>query len=114
LFQYVLLHAETEQIRADNRRLRSLIKKFGQEAKELEGEDRRQLLAQVIELHRIVANHATQLRQGHMALRQYLVEFGMTPAARTRVKIPATKKAKSKLEEFMGAGATVHSPAKVQ
>lgn len=42
-------------------------------------------IAQVVQLKKLEAKYPTQLRQGHMALRQYLVEFGMTPAARTRV-----------------------------
>lgn len=42
-------------------------------------------VAQVLELQQVIAKQTTQLRQGHMAIRQYLVEFGMTPAARTRV-----------------------------
>jgi hypothetical protein len=35
-----------------------------------------------------IAKATRDLRQGHMAIRQYLVEFGMTPSARTRVKLP--------------------------
>lgn len=42
-------------------------------------------LATILALQQGIAKQTTQLRQGHMAIRQYLVEFGMTPAARTRV-----------------------------
>jgi P27 family predicted phage terminase small subunit len=42
-------------------------------------------VAQMLRLQQLIAKQTTQLRQGHMAIRQYLVEFGMTPAARTRV-----------------------------
>jgi len=41
--------------------------------------------AQIVQLKKLEAKYPGQLRQGHMALRQYLVEFGMTPAARSRV-----------------------------
>jgi phage terminase small subunit len=41
---------------------------------------------QIVQLKKLEAKYPTQLRQGHMALRQYLVEFGMTPAARSRVQ----------------------------
>ncbi len=41
-------------------------------------------IAQVVQLKKLEAKYSTSLRQGHMALRQYLVEFGMTPAARSR------------------------------
>jgi P27 family predicted phage terminase small subunit len=42
-------------------------------------------VAEILALQQLIAKQTTQLRQGHMAIRQYLVEFGMTPAARTRV-----------------------------
>jgi hypothetical protein len=35
-----------------------------------------------------------------MALRQYLVEFGMTPAARSRVKVPDAPAAADPFAEF--------------
>jgi phage terminase small subunit len=41
--------------------------------------------AQIVQLKKLEAKYPSQLRMGHMALRQYLVEFGMTPAARSRV-----------------------------
>lgn len=41
--------------------------------------------AQILDYRQLIAKQTTSLRQGHMAIRQYLVEFGMTPAARTRV-----------------------------
>ena len=46
-------------------------------------------IKKIVDLEQILAKQTTQLRQGHMAIRQYLIEFGMTPSARTRVKLPA-------------------------
>ena len=43
-------------------------------------------IGQMVQLKKLEAKYPTQLRQGHMALRQMLVEFGMTPAARSRVQ----------------------------
>lgn len=43
-------------------------------------------IAQVVQLKKLEAKYVTQLRQGHMAIRQFLVELGMTPAARGRVQ----------------------------
>lgn len=58
--------------------------------------------AQIVQLKKLEAKYPTQLRQGHMAVRQFLVEFGMTPAARSRVQ-PAvdTEKPVSPLDRFM-------------
>lgn len=48
--------------------------------------------AQIVQLKKLEAKYPSLLRAGHMALRQYLVELGMTPAARSRVtEIPGGK-----------------------
>jgi hypothetical protein len=40
-----------------------------------------------------------------MALRQYLVEFGMTPSARSRVKVPSAKPVvDANKERYFGSG----------
>jgi len=57
--------------------------------------------AQVVQLKKLEAKYPAQLRMGHMALRQYLVEFGMTPAARSRVdKTDTTPAAADPFAEF--------------
>jgi P27 family predicted phage terminase small subunit len=45
-----------------------------------------------------------QLRAYDQALRGYLVEFGMTPAARSRVKVPDTPAPVDPFAEFAAAG----------
>lgn len=93
LYQYCNLWAETETIRADNRRIQELAKTLKVTAiKELQGPDLVKCIAEIVKLEAITAKYRAQLRQGHAAIRQYLVEFGMTPAARGRVKTtsPAT------------------------
>ena len=52
-----------------------------------------QISAQLIDAHKLLLSSTTSLRQGHMAMRQYLVEFGLTPASRARVKLPPKSKA---------------------
>jgi len=99
LYQYVQLFAETEGIlesRRTNARLAktlyAAIDRLVAAYERAEGADPdasvlniTKAVAQIVELKKLDAKHITQLRQGHMALRQYLVEFGMTPAARSRV-----------------------------
>lgn len=89
LFEYVQLFAETQTIKTDqieNRKLATALKRTISES-ELDGSDLVSAVKDIISL-RHLANKATRdLRQGHMAMRQYLVEFGMTPSARSRVKL---------------------------
>lgn len=98
LYQYVCLFAETEGILGSKRDNALLIKTLlatihalvEAAATDRDGVQERVVdiesaVAQIVELKKLEAKHTTQQRQGHMAIRQYLVEFGMTPAARTRV-----------------------------
>ncbi len=102
LYQYCCLFAETEGISVSRRENSALVKTLVKLIARLEefaaadrgpadlvindgGVDVGDTVAQIVTLKQLDAKHTTQLRQGHMAIRQYLVEFGMTPAARTRV-----------------------------
>jgi P27 family predicted phage terminase small subunit len=89
LYQYCCLWAETEGI-VDKRRvtaaladtlLASLAPPVAEDV------DVAGISAQIVKLRQLDLKYSTQLRQGHMAVRHYLVEFGMTPAARSRVKV---------------------------
>lgn len=119
LYQYVQLHAETEGIKADTNRARKdlaaarkLSATLKRTAQKLEGAELIdaidkivQVQDKVVRLHLLIAKETQQLRMGHMALRIYLVEFGMTPAARSRVKVPAGReKPKSAVEQWKMGG----------
>lgn len=100
LYQYVQLYAETEQIRGDHQRIRKLAEQLKKAAITLSGSELLEAIKKVIELERVLAGQTVQLRQGHMAIRQYLVEFGMTPSARTRVKTSSGPKPTSAVDKF--------------
>jgi Phage terminase, small subunit. len=85
LYQYALLFAETEAIRTDRLALKQLSADLMTAIQRLKGDALVDAATEIVKLQFLLAKHTAQLRQGHMALRQYLVEFGMTPAARTRV-----------------------------
>jgi P27 family predicted phage terminase small subunit len=107
LYQYVSLFDETEAIKADMAHTRALL--AGVTVDGLGGTD---LVAALDALYQLKANlrrERVQLRQGHMALRQFLVELGMTPTARSRVRPtrPTEHKPASKLLAFMGGRAAV-------
>lgn len=95
LRRYVLLHAQTEGIEAEHARLTRLSAKLMKEARRLEGAELVAAIGEIVALEKLQARLLPQLRQGSMALRQWLVELGMTPSARTRVKAPGAAKAPS-------------------
>jgi phage terminase small subunit len=104
LFQYCCLFAETEARVIRQREMDDQIKRieasFSRPEVELTGAELSACVQAVAQLANQVGSYDAKIRQDRMALRQYLVEFGMTPAARSRVKVPV-KPAQSKVEQFM-------------
>lgn len=97
LYQYCSLYRETEETqdaRDDNAGLIAALQ--AAIARKDEGVD----ISQIVKLRQLEMKYTTQLRQGRMALRSYLVEFGMTPSARTRVKPPPAPAAADPMAEF--------------
>lgn len=86
LYQYACLFGEIETQKGEGARLDKLSRELKDTAGDLDGQALVDAIGHIVTLQHIKARIATQLRQGHMAIRQYLVEFGMTPSARTRVK----------------------------
>jgi len=103
LYQYCCLFAETEGILATRKTNARLLEKLERALERVRHEDEiAEVAGAIATLQKLDAKHVQQLRQGHMALRQYLVEFGMTPAARTRVKVttPAAPDSTDPFAEF--------------
>jgi len=86
LFQYCCLFAETEAIVVAHRTNVALVVKLQKAIDKLtQGDQIVEAIGHIVQLKKLETKYSAQLRQGHMALRQYLVELGMTPAARSRV-----------------------------
>ena len=116
VFQYAKLFAEVAETEDDKRRLRQehaetrkLSLALKKAATKLEGQDLTDCVREIVKLRAVmadllglIARSNQQLRQGRMAIRMYLVECGLTPSARTRVKLPTPEKPKSKLEALLG------------
>jgi P27 family predicted phage terminase small subunit len=102
LYQYVQLFAETERITERSVENTQLAKRLMRAVGKLNGEALVDAVQAIVALRALENKSTRDLRQGHMALRGYLVEFGMTPAARSRVKVPAGKP-KSKVDAYRSA-----------
>lgn len=101
LYQYCLLFAETEaRVERQAKLLERVDILEDQLTEEMSGADRAKCIQAIAKMAIMAGSYDAKIRQDRMALRQYLVEFGMTPAARSRVKLPA-QKPKSKVEEFL-------------
>lgn len=101
LYQYVQLFAETEALVDAREHTTGLIDKLEGRFDALEDSDVADAIRNIVNLKKLEAGYNVQIRQGRMALRQYLVEFGMTPAARSRVAVTqAEDTPKSSLARF--------------
>lgn len=90
LYQYCQLFAETEAIAVSQIETAASIDIVEEN---LHGMKKDELIAafqEITKLRALEARYTTQIRQGRMAIRQYLQEFGLTPASRGRVKVPET------------------------
>ena len=71
----------------------NMIAQLLQEAKRLRGRDLVDAIDRIASLEAILAKQDTRLRQGGIALKMWYVEFGLTPSARTRVRVGPEPKA---------------------
>jgi Phage terminase, small subunit len=59
-----------------------------------------QLFQEIVGLEKLISKCTDQSRAGWMAIRQYLVEFGLTPASRGRIKLPPKEEEKDEFAAF--------------
>lgn len=106
IYQYALLFGETEDIARGQAINQKLATNLEQATIGLQGEALIAAIRPLVDLRAIIARTSAQLRQQRLAIRQYLVEFGQTPAARSRVKVNDKNPAEpaSPLARFLKAG----------
>jgi len=102
LFQYVKLYGEIDDINALYTENKTLVARLRTAGHTLKGRRQTAALKAIERLERSIARYAVHLRQARAAIRQYLVEFGLTPASRARVRISPHAKGNGKLAEFRG------------
>lgn len=105
LYQYVNLFAEVEGIHHSQTTTQALIAKARKALNGLEGADLLQAVEQVVKLQQLSVRQTNQLRQGRMALRQYLNDLGLTPVARHgKVGHTPVGKPKSTMDRYKDVG----------
>lgn len=108
LYQYAELFAETEETKRERAETLTLIAKLRTELEDLRGDELGIGIGDLLKLKAIGLRQANELRQGRIALRGYLVEFGMTLVSRTRVQRPdrpvTNKVEQFQRERFFGVG----------
>lgn len=101
--QYCRLYAETERVaeqQSDAKESLTRLEENMPDLGELSPQDRLAFFGHVVTLQKLISKCTDQLRAGRMAIRQYLVEFGLTPASRGRIKLPAKQEAVDEFTAF--------------
>ena len=82
--QYARLFAETAKLAVTQTETAASIARLEENLRDLKGAELVQCFQEITKLRQLEARYATQIRQGRMAQRQYLIELCLTPAARSR------------------------------
>ena len=102
LYQYVCLVAEAEALTVKQELAEAAVDMLRDSQGDIEKADLLPFFQELGKMAKLAASYDGKITSKRSTMRQYLVEFGLTPAARSRVKIP-TEKPKSKLEQFRSA-----------
>lgn len=104
IYQYCQLFSETERIKVQQAGAEAAVAILEQNIGDVKGEELVHLFSEIVTLRKLIAKCTDQLRSGRTAIRQFLVEFALTPASRGRVKLNAGSKAKDDaFADFQGA-----------
>lgn len=108
LFQYCELFGETQELKGDYWRLRKSSAQMLKAVKALAGGELVKALGHVTQMEHEISRLTTKLRQNRLAIKAYLVEFGLTPSARTKVKQigGGAERPLSKVDQFRQAKTT--------
>jgi len=96
---YCQLWSETHHVKEQLEEARAGLKVLEENLSDIQAEDKVQLFTQIVALHKTISKCTDQSRQGWMAIRQYLVEFGLTPASRGRIKLPPKAETADEFEQ---------------
>jgi hypothetical protein len=89
--QYARLFTETAAIAVTQAETGASIARLEENLSDLEGAELVACFQEITKLRQLEARYTTQVRQGRMAQRQYLIELCLTPASRARgVSRPAS------------------------
>jgi phage terminase small subunit len=100
LYQYAQLWAETEETALARTDLLRSIATLETSVMKLTGSKRLAAITLLVQFRKLERKCIDQLRQGRTCLKQFLLEFGLTPAARNRIHVPTTEEPEDAFAAF--------------
>jgi phage terminase small subunit len=89
LWQHCNLFAEVEAILDQQRAAQAGLEILEENLAHIDKKELPHVFSEIVALHKIVSKCTDQLRNGRNAIRLFLVEHGLTPGSRGRIKLPA-------------------------
>ena len=105
VFQYARLFAETEARVEKQADASAGVRILEENLSGLTGKDLVACFQEITKVRQLESGYDSKIRQDRMAMRQILAELGLTPAARSRVKLPTAKAPQSAVAAFRAAKA---------
>jgi phage terminase small subunit len=100
LYEYCQLFEETERVRRQQDEMEASLRILEENIPDVTGAEIVQVFGQIVLLRKLIAKCTDQLRGGRTALRLFLVECGLTPASRGRIKLPVRHAPVDEFEQF--------------
>ena len=91
LYQYCRMFAETEALVIRQEEIGASIDVLEESLGDFKGPELIAAFQEMTKMRALESRYTSQIRQGRMGQRVFLVEFGLTPASRGRVKLPEQK-----------------------
>ena len=88
-YAYCRIWSKTLMVEQQQEEMRGSLAALEENIGDVESADKVALFGQIVTLQKLISKCTDQSRSGWMAIRQYLVEFGLTPSSRGRIKLPA-------------------------
>jgi phage terminase small subunit len=100
LYQYCQMFAETEALVIRQLEISASVDILEESLGDFKGPELLAAFQELTKMRKLESGYTSQIRQGRMGQRVFLVEFGLTPASRGRVKIPDQKPEKDEWDEL--------------
>jgi phage terminase small subunit len=100
VYQHCHLFAEVERIARKAREADASLTILNENVGHIDKKDLPQFFHELIEQQKLISKYTDQLRNGRNAIRLFLVEHGLTPASRGRIKLPMKHEAADAFTAF--------------
>lgn len=101
IYQYAQMFSETEALAGARDEVQGAVDRLTESLSDFQGVELLAAYQELTKMLKLVSGYTSQIQRGRMACRVLLVEFGLTPASRGRVKLNEEKEPANPLARFV-------------